>query len=579
MDRLRLFFYREGEHFEYPEDVREAYGAPVRIPLFHQDQSRPDGFDTVAQPEDADFLVFPYELDPIICHRRTPFTRDYLERLPYFAELEHRHVFFNFHDLGQPLCTRACIITDDPARSNRDDLFVYPYPHFPFAHVLQAAPDFNFDAIRFDVSFVGTISDPVRLTLLKSIRLEKRLRHYLNAPQAPDWDRSASYLHMASAKRRQALERLYVGVMRRSWATLCPRGRGSSSYRFFETMCLGRLPVHMSDEYVLPLADRIDYKAFTLFLPESDAVHAGELVHGWLARKDPDERQGMCRLARKAWEEHLAPQYAQDMVLDILRKHQAVMPQGPARLVRQAPGCLRDEAPRRSYPAGYFADLVLDDGRSWFAGAMLAQPGPRPDTVVVNGVPGELPQTALNLLYHAGRVLPTEATIADLGSGAGLSAIVFANALLSRRNIRARIFCVDEWTEEEQEDMLRNARNAGAEFLLHPLALRSAEAARLFRDESLDLLFLNRGRGALDLAAWWAKVRPGGAVLGCCRVQDSMSLGALEALREFAARQGAAWELGAGNGLFRLIKPEVQPEAGPEARPEIGVSPLAVGFS
>jgi len=610
MERLRLFFYREGEHFEYPADVREAYGEPVRIPLFHEDAAQPDGFDTVASPAEADFIVFPYKLDPIICHRRTAFTRNYLEDLPYFAQYEHKHALFNFHDLGQPLCTRACIVTDDPARSNRDDPFVHPYPHFPMAHVLRAAPDYDFGSIRFDVSFVGTISDEVRLTLLESVQREKRLRHYLNAPKAPDWDRSASYLHMADEGRKRALERLYVGVMRRSWATLCPRGRGSSSYRFFETMCMGRLPVHMSDEYVLPLADRVDYKAFCLFVPEREAWRAGELVHRWLADKRADERQDMCRLARKAWEKHLAPQYAQDLVLDILRAHKAVLPKNPPRLVRQAPGCLKAEAPRRCHPAGYFAGLVLDDGRSWFNGAMLAQPGSRPDTMLVNGVPGELPQAALNLLYHAGRVLPVAASVVDLGAGAGLSSIVFGNALLSRRNIRARIFCVDGWSGAAREEMLGNARNAGVEFLLTPLALPGAEAARLFRDGSLDLLFLNRGRGVADLADWWDKLRSGGMVLGCCGAPEAATgaatdaaigaaigaanavaddvadaaanraanAGALELLRTFALERGAAWERGPAGGLFRITKPGARPEVGPEARPDTKTEPVAVGF-
>ncbi|MDR3639990.1 MAG: exostosin family protein [Humidesulfovibrio sp.] len=569
MDRLRLFFYREGEHFEYPEDVRAAYGEPVRISLFHHDAARPDGFDTVSSPHEADFIVFPYELGPIICHRRTPFTRNFLEGLPYFAELEHKHVLFNFHDQGQPLCTRACIITDAPARSNRDDPFVYPYPHFPLKHVLAASPDHGFEAIRFDVSFVGTISDAVRLTLLESIQREKRLRHYLNAPMAPDWERSASYLHMANTARRQALERLYVGVMRRSWATLCPRGRAASSFRFFETLCMGRLPVHVSDEYVLPLAERINYAAFTLFVPEAEAPRAGELVHDWLAGKSLDERKAMCRQARQAWEEHLAPWRAQEIALDVLRRHRMVMPRGPARLVRMAPGALKAEAPRRQYPTGYFAGMALDDGRSWFTGAMLLLEGPRPDTVLVNNAVGEFPRAALNHLYHAGRGLPANACVVDLGCGAGVSSIVFANALLSRRRMNARVFCVDDWAGSELDGLRPNARHAGVEFMLHPLALNGAEAAELFRDGSVDLLFLNRGRGVADLEPWWDKLRPGGVIFGCCRLEEPEGV----ALRACAVQGGALWESNAALGLFRIRRPM------PGALPGVDSKARSFGFA
>jgi Methylase involved in ubiquinone/menaquinone biosynthesis len=547
MDGLKLFFYREGEHFEYPGDVREACGEPLGIPLV----SGGEGFATVDRPADADFLVFPYKLDPIIRHRRTAFTRRFLEELPHFAELEHRHVFFNCHDLGQPLCTRACIITDTPLRSNREDAFVQPYPFFPLAHVRQAAPDFNFSAIRFDVSFVGTISDGVRLALMEGIEREAGLRYYLNAPKAPDWQRSTSYLHMTSAARKQPLERLYTGVMRRSWATLCPRGRASSSFRFFETLCMGRLPVHVSDEYVLPQAESVDYGAFCLFLPEARAQSAGRLIRERLGDRDAAEREAMCRQARAAWEEHLAPEHAQRIALDILRRHRAVMPQGPARLVRSAPGCLKAEPPRRRYPTGYFAGMTLDDGRSWFGGAMLAQEGPEPGTVLVDGELGRFPRAALNVLYHAGRGLTANAAVVDLGCGAGVSSIVFANARISRRDLTARIFCVDQWEEGGLAAFQRNARRAGAEFLLTPMNLCGAEAAALFREDSLDLLFINRGQDAGALALWWDTLRPGGSVLCCHAAQPKAPV----ALRLFAARRGLAWEWSAGLGLFRVVKP------------------------
>lgn len=546
MDRLKLFFYREGEHFEYPEAVRQALGQPCAAPLAPGGA----GFDTVERQEDADFLVFPYKLDPIICHKRTAFARRMLENLPYFAREERRHVVFNFHDLGQPLCTSACIVTDDPRRSNQEDPFVYPFPHFPLRHVLAAAPDLNFAKIRFDVSFVGTISDPVRLALLQGIERERRLRHYISAPQAPEWNLGASYLHMKGAARRARLERLYLGVMARSWATLCPRGRGSSSIRFFETLCLGRLPVHVSDEYVLPLADRIDYAAFCLFLPEADAPRAGEAVHAWLAGKGREERAAMCRQARQAWEEHLAPEREQEIALDILRRHKSVMPKAAPRLVRLSPGCLRDERPRRNYPAGYFSGMVLDDGRSWFGGAMMPMDGPRPGTVRVNGLPGDFPRVALNALYHAGRMLPANAVLADIGCGAGVSAMVLASARLSRRDLAARVFCVEPWPAAGLAALRANAANAGVEFLLEPMAMTGAEAASCFAEGTLDMLLLHRGQTAADLRRWWAALKPGGAALAI-REPGAM---VPEDLSAFAAGCGLHGEWGRELGIFRVVK-------------------------
>jgi len=566
MESLRLFFYREGEHYEYPRDVREAYGEPQPIPIAPADGPRL-GFAVVEDPRDADFLILPFKLDPVICHRRTAFARNLLERLPYFARFERRHVLFNCHDLCQPLCTSACIITDDPARSNLEDPFIHSFPHAPMAHVLAAAPAFDFDAIRFDVSFVGTISDPVRLTLLESVGAERGLRHYLNAPLAPYWERSASYLHMKSPVRRKPLERLYAGVMRRSWATLCPRGRGSSSFRFFETLCMGRLPVHVSDEYTPPLAEDIDYGAFCLFLPEAEAPNAGRLVREWLAGKSRAEREGMCRLARKTWEEKLAPRHEADIVMTILRRHLPLAkalsggPGGIVNLARLVPGCLKNEAPRRAFPAGYFAGMVLDDGRSWFGGAMLAQPGPRPGTVLVDGALGELPREGLNLLYQAGRRLPANAQVVDLGCGAGVSSIVFGNALLSRRNLAARVFCVEGWDAGGLDTFCGHARGAGVEFVLRPLPAAGIGAgAERFRDGSLDLVHVNRGLGPLALAPWWSKLRPGGVALV---LESSLAEDGAETWRAFALSRGG--ELERGGGVLRLRRPPAEMAAGKTA--------------
>ncbi len=400
MEPLRLFFYREGEHYDYQADVRVALGEPIPLPL---DPARAEeqGFIIEPDPYVADYLLPPFRLDPIIAHRRPPYVRDFLEKLPYFPELERRHALFTCHDLCQPLCTCASLITDDPARSNREDPSIDSFPHAPFPHVLAAAPDFDFDRIRFDVSFVGTVSDPVRMTLLESVGGRGDLRHYLSAPLAPYWERSSSYLHMKSAAKRAPLERLYVGVMRRSWAVLCPRGRGSSSIRFFETMCMGRLPVLVSDEYTPPLSWRIDYDAFCLRLPEAEAGHAGELLCDWLAGKSREEREEMCRLARRVWEENLAPEREAALTLEILRRRlpsSRAEASGPVRLVRSMPGALLDGGPRRSFPPGYFAGMVLDDGRNWFSGGMLARGGPRPDTVVVDGLLGGFPREGLGAL-------------------------------------------------------------------------------------------------------------------------------------------------------------------------------------
>ena len=129
-------------------------------------------------------------------------------------------------------------MTNDPDRGNRGDSRIVTFPHAPGAHVCAAAPNFAFRSIKYDTSYVGTLSFPVRLTMAESVRRQQHLRYFLQHPNTLDWqDPQSSYLHMNDQEKKRALERLYVEKMAQSWTTLCPRGMGSVSIRFFETLC------------------------------------------------------------------------------------------------------------------------------------------------------------------------------------------------------------------------------------------------------------------------------------------------------------------------------------------------------
>lgn len=60
----------------------------------------------------------------------------------------------------------------------------------------------------------------------------------------------------------------YVEVLARSKFVLCPRGIGPSSWRLFETMRAGRVPVVISDDWVPQIG--IDWESCSLRVPESD---------------------------------------------------------------------------------------------------------------------------------------------------------------------------------------------------------------------------------------------------------------------------------------------------------------------
>jgi len=144
-------------------------------------------------------------------------------------------------------------------------------------------------------SFVGsTRTHPVRPRLMA-------LRH----PRACLEDTSAPF---TPAKTRQPLfmvpytdedRRHYNDIVIRSKFVLCPRGYGCSSWRLFETMKAGRVPVIISDQWVPPPGPAWDH--FSIHVPQKHVAQ----IPAILERYEP-QAADMGLLARTAWEDWFA---------------------------------------------------------------------------------------------------------------------------------------------------------------------------------------------------------------------------------------------------------------------------------
>jgi hypothetical protein len=110
---------------------------------------------------------------------------------------------------------------------------------------------------------------------------------------------SQAVMWKGSAEQREVFWKRYVEVMRRSKFVLCPRGLAPSSIRLFETMCMGRVPVVLADEWVSPAGPVWD--KFIIRIPERDARSVPRIL---------EEREGeafeMGRVARSEWEKNFS---------------------------------------------------------------------------------------------------------------------------------------------------------------------------------------------------------------------------------------------------------------------------------
>lgn len=98
----------------------------------------------------------------------------------------------------------------------------------------------------------------------------------------------------------QQFKQQYAEKILRSRFVLCPRGIGTSTFRLFETMQSGRVPVIMSDAWV-PVSG-IDWDRCALRVAERDIGRLPEICLEALPRWD-----ALARQARAVWQEWFSP--------------------------------------------------------------------------------------------------------------------------------------------------------------------------------------------------------------------------------------------------------------------------------
>lgn len=100
----------------------------------------------------------------------------------------------------------------------------------------------------------------------------------------------------------------YVRNMIESDYILCVRGAGNFSYRLYETLCCGRIPVFVDTDCVLPYDFDIEWKKYCVWVDESELSLIAEKVaefHRNLSPQDFVELQHECR---RLWEQRLSPE-------------------------------------------------------------------------------------------------------------------------------------------------------------------------------------------------------------------------------------------------------------------------------
>lgn len=100
----------------------------------------------------------------------------------------------------------------------------------------------------------------------------------------------------------------YVANMLGSDYVLCARGGGNYSYRLYEALSAGRIPLFIDTDCVLPFEDRIDWRELCVWVDEREVDDVAERLasfHDSLTPPEFEERQHECR---RIWERYLSPE-------------------------------------------------------------------------------------------------------------------------------------------------------------------------------------------------------------------------------------------------------------------------------
>jgi hypothetical protein len=121
------------------------------------------------------------------------------------------------------------------------------------------------------------------------------------------WGGSMSRFHFDPARQQDARGEFVQNLLGTDYA-LCVRGKGNYSYRLYEVLSAGRIPVFVNSDCVLPFEGRIDWKRHAVWLERCELESAADRVLRFHQALGPAGFSELQRKNRDLWEEWLSPE-------------------------------------------------------------------------------------------------------------------------------------------------------------------------------------------------------------------------------------------------------------------------------
>lgn len=254
------------------------------LPLFHllAAQDRLHVHTLTEDPEAADVILF---LDG---HQHyADLALNVISKHPLVQRFRDKSLVYS--ELDQPWCAMPGLYVSMPGRFF-DWHRQRPCSYLSRLNTLVEQKPNSTETPSLLFSYMGRRCHPVRERILK-------LQHH----RAYIEDTTGLDFFGPSSDDLLARKYHYASVVRNSKFVLCPRGGGLASFRLFETLAAGRVPVIISDGWVPPVGPA--WNQMALRVSESQIGQVGSIIES-----KENEFERMARNARSAWEQWFAPE-------------------------------------------------------------------------------------------------------------------------------------------------------------------------------------------------------------------------------------------------------------------------------
>ena len=157
---------------------------------------------------------------------------------------------------------------------------------------LKIRDNHPFNPSDFLFSFIGSITHPIRHSLSEKF-----------GGQQPDDCPFyfSDFRNWSQTVENSKLEE-FIGVTMKSKFSLAPRGYGLSSFRLYEIMQLGSIPVYVSDKHWLPWQDELNWEEFCVIITPEQIPNLYNILNGISEEK----RQKMLNKIQEVYKDYFS---------------------------------------------------------------------------------------------------------------------------------------------------------------------------------------------------------------------------------------------------------------------------------